>query len=120
MAKLKHVWSLDISGTIRAGALSPQTSYAAYLVYKFEDEVGFNYRPSEVSIGVCDVELDQRFAVVVLEDEVSIEILPSNVEEDLKQHYGEALNNLPSNAEDDHLRLPDDYYLELQLLGCGA
>ncbi|WMV51347.1 hypothetical protein MTR67_044732, partial [Solanum verrucosum] len=47
VAKLKRIWSVDIGGTIRAGVLSPWTSYAAYLAYKFEDEIGFNYRPSE-------------------------------------------------------------------------
>lgn len=116
VAKLKHVWSLDIWGTIRAAILSPRTSYTVHLVYKFEDEVGFNYRPSEVSVGTFGVELNKRFAILVPEDEESIEILPSDVEEELKQHYEEALHNLASDAEDYHPGLPDDYYLALQHL----
>ena len=67
VAKLKRIWSVDIGGTIRARVLSPRKSYAAYLVYKFEDEFGFNYRPSEVLVGVFGVELDKRLATLVPE-----------------------------------------------------
>ncbi|KAM3377450.1 F-box protein PP2-B10 [Capsicum galapagoense] len=64
VAKLKQVWWLEIRGTIRVGVLSPRTSYAAYLVYKLENEFGFHYRPSEVSVGVLDVKLDKQFATL--------------------------------------------------------
>nr|XP_016468908.1 PREDICTED: F-box protein PP2-B10-like isoform X1 [Nicotiana tabacum] len=65
VAELILVWWLEIWGTIRAGILSPQTSYVAYLVYKLEDEFGFHYRPSEISVGVSGVEFDKRFAFLV-------------------------------------------------------
>ncbi|XP_055814814.1 putative F-box protein PP2-B12 [Solanum dulcamara] len=117
VAKLKRFWSVDIEGTIRAGVLSPQTSYAAYLVYKFEDEFGFSYRPSKVSVGVFGVELDKRFAILVPEGEESIYSLPSDLENELKKVYEEAvLSNLPSDTEDNDTGLPVDIYLALQHL----
>lgn len=67
VAELIHVWWLDIRGKIRAGMLSPRTSYTAYLVYKLEDEYGFIYRPSEVSVGISGVEVDTRLAFLVPE-----------------------------------------------------
>ncbi|MCD9559021.1 hypothetical protein HAX54_016737 [Datura stramonium] len=67
VGELKHVWWLEIRGTIRAGVLSPRTSYAAYLVYKLEHEFGFHYRPSELSVGFIGVELNKRFAFLVPE-----------------------------------------------------
>ncbi|KAF3650404.1 F-box protein like [Capsicum chacoense] len=61
VAQLQHVWWLEIRGTIRVDVLSPR---AAYLVYKLENEYGFHYRPSEVSVGVLGVELDKQFATL--------------------------------------------------------
>ncbi|PHT41685.1 hypothetical protein CQW23_20539 [Capsicum baccatum] len=65
VAKLKRVWWLEIRGTIRVGVLSPRTSYVAYIVYKLKNDHGFHFRPSEVSVGVCGVELDTQFAFLV-------------------------------------------------------
>ncbi|KAF3667320.1 hypothetical protein T459_02660 [Capsicum annuum] len=65
VAKLNQVWVLDIQGTIRAGVLSPQTSYSAYLVYKFEDVYGFYHRPLVVSVGVSGFQLDQRITFML-------------------------------------------------------
>ncbi|WMV51348.1 hypothetical protein MTR67_044733 [Solanum verrucosum] len=117
VAELKRVWSVDIGGTIRAGVLSPRTSYEAYLVYMFGDEFGFSYRPSEVSVGVSGVKLDKRFAILVPEDEESIYNLPPDLEDRLKKVYEQAVrSNLPSDAEDDDPGLRDDIYLALQHL----
>ncbi|KAK4370047.1 hypothetical protein RND71_009522 [Anisodus tanguticus] len=62
VAMLEYVFWLEIWGTIRAGSLSPFTSYVAYLVYKLENKLGFNYRPSEVSVGIPAIESETRFA----------------------------------------------------------
>ncbi|MCD9559024.1 hypothetical protein HAX54_016740 [Datura stramonium] len=58
VVKLKHVVLLDIQVKVRAGVQSPQTSYAAYLVYKFE-ELGVFYTKNEdgcIEIHVQEVE----------------------------------------------------------------
>ncbi|KAM7256808.1 hypothetical protein ACFE04_012549 [Oxalis oulophora] len=48
-ALLNCVWWLDVKGKIEARKLSPQTLYAAYLVFKFVDgKVGFNRRPVQL------------------------------------------------------------------------
>ncbi|XP_047250919.1 putative F-box protein PP2-B12 isoform X2 [Capsicum annuum] len=65
VVKLRRVWWLEIRGTIRVGVLSPRTSYVAYIVYKLKNDHGFHFRPSEVSVGVCGVELDTQFAFLV-------------------------------------------------------
>nr|XP_016447490.1 PREDICTED: putative F-box protein PP2-B12 [Nicotiana tabacum] len=70
VAQLKIVWWLEIWGTIKAGILSPLTSYTAYFVYKFKDGYGFNHRPSEVSVGISGVESGNvRFAFLHPDDE---------------------------------------------------
>ncbi|XP_006361503.1 putative F-box protein PP2-B12, partial [Solanum tuberosum] len=57
VAQLKFVRWLQIWGTIRAGILSPLTSYTAYFVYKLEDDsYGFDTRHMEVSVGISGVE----------------------------------------------------------------
>ncbi|MCD7457431.1 hypothetical protein HAX54_035079 [Datura stramonium] len=56
VAQLEFIRWLEIWGTIRAGTLSPQTSYTAYFVYKFEDDYGFDIRHMEVSVGISGVE----------------------------------------------------------------
>ncbi|XVE78956.1 hypothetical protein DITRI_Ditri14bG0019900 [Diplodiscus trichospermus] len=51
VAKLKHVWWLEIRGKISTSKLSVDTNYAAYLVFKLlEEAFGFDYHPAEVSI----------------------------------------------------------------------
>ncbi|KAH0745522.1 hypothetical protein KY285_007179 [Solanum tuberosum] len=57
VAQLKFVRWLQIWGTIRAGILSPLTSYTAYFVYKLgDDSYGFDTRHMEVSVGISGVE----------------------------------------------------------------
>ncbi|KAF3650400.1 hypothetical protein FXO37_18482 [Capsicum annuum] len=118
VAKLRHVWWLEIRGTIRVGVLSPRTSYAAYLVYKLKNDNGFQYRPSEVSVEVCGVELDKQFAFLEPEGRPqrncygSVYAMSSATEEELEQldnDYEESVYNLPSDAEDDMGLHNDDY-----------
>ncbi|KAM3377456.1 putative F-box protein PP2-B12 isoform X1 [Capsicum galapagoense] len=118
VAKLRHVWWLEIRGTIRVGVLSPRTSYAAYLVYKLKNDNGFQYRPSEVSVEVCGIELDKQFAFLEPEGRPqrncygSVYAMSSATEEELEQldnDYEESAYNLPSDAEDDMGLHNDDY-----------
>ncbi|KAH7573066.1 hypothetical protein ACOSP7_006496 [Xanthoceras sorbifolium] len=51
VAELNFVWWLDVRGRIDAKNLSPNTTYAAYLVYKFsKPNHGFETRPVELSV----------------------------------------------------------------------
>ncbi|OMO93075.1 hypothetical protein CCACVL1_06641 [Corchorus capsularis] len=51
VAELKHVWWLDVKGTIETKILSPQTTYVAYLVYKFAtSKSGFDKRPVDLHV----------------------------------------------------------------------
>ncbi|WJX27475.1 hypothetical protein P8452_16288 [Trifolium repens] len=54
VAKLRNVWWFHIHGMINMLALSPNTQYAAYLVFKMVDAYGFQNQdyPVELSIGV--------------------------------------------------------------------
>ncbi|KEH42966.1 putative phloem protein [Medicago truncatula] len=52
VAQLLKVWWLDISGTINTLSLSPNTQYAAYLVFKMIEAEGFQNCPIELSVGV--------------------------------------------------------------------
>jgi hypothetical protein len=51
VAELLEVWWLGIRGTINILALSPNTQYAAYLVFKMIDAQGFQNCPIELSVG---------------------------------------------------------------------
>ncbi|XVF69557.1 hypothetical protein PTKIN_Ptkin11bG0091000 [Pterospermum kingtungense] len=51
VAKLNHVWWLEIHGKISTSKLSLDTNYAAYLVFKLSEEAfGFDGHPAEVSL----------------------------------------------------------------------
>ncbi|XP_022754225.1 putative F-box protein PP2-B8 [Durio zibethinus] len=50
VAKLNHVWWLEIRGKISTYKLSLHTNYAAYLVFKLRYAFGFDYHPVEVSL----------------------------------------------------------------------
>jgi hypothetical protein len=52
VANLRLVWWLEIRGMINNLALSPNTQYAAYLVYKLIDGYGFENLPVDLSVGV--------------------------------------------------------------------
>ncbi|XP_020207516.1 F-box protein PP2-B10 [Cajanus cajan] len=77
VARLYAVCWLDINGNINMRVLSPNTHYAAFLVFKMIDASGFHHAPVALSVGivggsstskyVCldpnleDDELDERF-----------------------------------------------------------
>ncbi|XP_022756203.1 F-box protein At2g02240-like [Durio zibethinus] len=50
VAKLNHVWWLEIRGKISTYKLSLHTNYAAYLVFKLRYAFGFDNHPVEVSL----------------------------------------------------------------------
>jgi hypothetical protein len=52
VAKLRLVWWLEIRGMINNLSLSPNTQYAAYLVFKMIDSYGFENLPVDLSVGV--------------------------------------------------------------------
>ena len=52
VAYLRHVRWLEIRGMINNLALSPNTQYAAYLVFKMFGSYGFRNCPLELTIGV--------------------------------------------------------------------
>jgi len=52
VAKLLHVRWLEIHGKINTCALSPNTRYAAYLVFKMIDASGFENHPVDLLVGV--------------------------------------------------------------------
>ncbi|XP_058744406.1 F-box protein PP2-B10-like [Vicia villosa] len=52
IAKLCHVWWFEIRGTINTLALSPNTQYAAYLVFKMIDDYGFENETVDLTVGV--------------------------------------------------------------------
>jgi hypothetical protein len=52
VAKLCYVWWLEIRGMINTLALSPNTQYGAYLVFKMIDPRGFENLPVDLTVGV--------------------------------------------------------------------
>ena len=52
VAYLRRVWWLGIRWLINMLALSPNTQYAAYLVFKMNDAQGFHNCPLELSVSV--------------------------------------------------------------------
>ncbi|KEH42833.1 F-box protein PP2-B10 [Medicago truncatula] len=52
VAKLCLVYSLEIRGMINTLSLSPNTQYAAYLVFKMINAYGFDNEPMDLSVGV--------------------------------------------------------------------
>ncbi|TKY52052.1 F-box protein PP2-B10 [Spatholobus suberectus] len=52
VAKLRNVCWLEIRGGISSLALSPNTRYAAYLVFKMINAYGFRNRPVELSVNI--------------------------------------------------------------------
>lgn len=61
MAELISVCWLEIDGKINTSMLSPNTTYAAYVVFKWTvGAYGFEYHPAEVSIGTSGDESETR------------------------------------------------------------
>ncbi|PHT64225.1 hypothetical protein T459_31895 [Capsicum annuum] len=142
VAKLDYDWCLDIQGTIRAGVLSPRTSYAAYFVYKLKNESEFHLRPVNVSVGIFGVKLETRLAFLVpvkdrpqhrnhidaedvSEPKPKPEQLDDDFEESIAEKYRRLLDRLwqhiPENATGSvrsivqRPKLRDDGWLEVEL-----
>ncbi|XP_038717602.1 putative F-box protein PP2-B2 [Tripterygium wilfordii] len=64
VAKLRYVWWLDIKARIETKVLSPETTYAAYFVFKFvKSRHGFNRRPVELCVNVEGSECKEKHRV---------------------------------------------------------
>ncbi|KAF3617705.1 putative multiple myeloma tumor-associated protein 2 -like protein [Capsicum annuum] len=121
VAQLKIVWWLEIWGTIRAGILSPLTSYAAYFVYKLEEDFyGFDTRYMEVSVGISGVESEMQVAYLhpepqyVPEDSYESPYTPPSP----YQVFARMEDLGPWPAESDNFTFPklrDDGWFELEL-----
>ncbi|MED6174996.1 hypothetical protein PIB30_074297 [Stylosanthes scabra] len=72
VAQLIHVWWFEIRGVMSTIALTPNTHYAAYLVFNLEDfNYGFENCPVEVSISILGGETSTKNLVLQPEsDEV--------------------------------------------------
>ncbi|KAI8031806.1 F-box protein PP2-B1 [Camellia lanceoleosa] len=61
VAELISVCWLEIHGKIKTSMLSPNTTYAAYLVFKSTEEAyGFEYQPAEVTVGITGGESETQ------------------------------------------------------------
>ncbi|XP_028102455.1 putative F-box protein PP2-B12 [Camellia sinensis] len=61
VAELVSVCWLEIHGKIKTSMLSPNTTYAAYLVFKSTEEAyGFEYQPAEVTVGITGGESETQ------------------------------------------------------------
>jgi len=76
VAELLKVWWLDIRGMINILALSPNTQYAAYLVFKMIDAQGFQNCPIELSVGVEGSHSSTK--IVCLDPNVEVEGMQHN------------------------------------------
>lgn len=56
VAELLRVCWLEIRGKIKTSLLSPDTTYAAYLVFIWNDAYGFDYKPAEGEVGMSGQE----------------------------------------------------------------
>uniref|UniRef100_K7N4Z4 F-box domain-containing protein n=1 Tax=Glycine max TaxID=3847 RepID=K7N4Z4_SOYBN len=52
VARLRAVCWFDITGRMNTRVLSPNTNYAAFLVFKMIDAGGFHYDPAVLSVGI--------------------------------------------------------------------
>jgi len=94
VAKLVDVCWLEIRGVINTIVLSPNTQYAAYVVFKMIDAWGFQNRPVELSVGV---EGGQSSTKIVC--------LDPNVEEEGRQHNRAVGLQRPSVRSDGWLEI---------------
>ncbi|KAJ7978223.1 F-box protein PP2 [Quillaja saponaria] len=75
VAKLNDVCWLEIRGKIKISMLSSATRYAAYLVFKMIDAIGFDHHPAEVSVGILGVSSTKSVC------------LDPDIEERARQHF---------------------------------
>ncbi|KAL1367830.1 hypothetical protein HN51_021943 [Arachis hypogaea] len=65
VARLEHVWWLEIRGVLSTLVLTPNTHYAAYLVFSMEeDRIGFQDCPVELSIGMLGGEASTKNVIL--------------------------------------------------------
>ncbi|RYR25391.1 hypothetical protein Ahy_B02g059106 isoform A [Arachis hypogaea] len=65
VARLEHVWWLEIRGVLSTLVLTPNTHYAAYLVFSMEeDRIGFQHCPVELSIGMLGGEASTKNVIL--------------------------------------------------------
>ncbi|XP_015056634.1 putative F-box protein PP2-B12 [Solanum pennellii] len=108
VAWLELVWWFQILGTIRAGILSPLTSYTAYLVYKLEDySYGSDARNVEVSVEFCGVKsANVRFLFLDPDHPSNMELDHKPVPKLRKDGWFELeLGNFSTENEDDCIEL---------------
>lgn len=61
VAELIIVWWLEIRGKIKTSMLSPNTTYAAYFIFKMADDFsGFGFPTVNVSVGITGEDTDKR------------------------------------------------------------
>jgi hypothetical protein len=72
VAKLVDVCWLEIRGVINTIVLSPNTQYAAYVVFKMIDAWGFQNCPVELSVGVEGGQSSTK--IVCLDPNVEVEV----------------------------------------------
>ncbi|XP_052476411.1 F-box protein PP2-B11 isoform X4 [Gossypium raimondii] len=64
VAELKEVWWLDVKGTIETKILSPNTTYVAYLVYKFSSSrYGFEKKPVDLHVELGESDAGRTFRI---------------------------------------------------------
>ncbi|GAU20606.1 hypothetical protein TSUD_33420 [Trifolium subterraneum] len=82
VAKLNHVWWLEIREMINTVALSPNTRYGAYLVLKITGFHGFENLPVDLSVGVAGCNSSTK--VVCFDPNMEPYLVPHNRSERLR------------------------------------
>lgn len=111
MAELRTVNWLEIEGRIRTKILTPNTSYAAYLVMKSSHRAyGLDSTPSEVSIGIGN-KVNRAKAYLCIKDENK-----RNME---TLFYGNRRNRVIQEQEDGgNIQVPskrEDGWMEIEI-----
>ena len=76
VADLREVWWVEIRGVMSTLALYPNTQYAAYLVFKMVEPVGFQNRnsfrnrPVQLSVGISGGEASTLFGLTFFKKKV--------------------------------------------------
>jgi hypothetical protein len=110
VAELVSVWMLDISGEIKTRVLSPNTQYAAYLVFKMFDAQGFQNCPQELSVGVRG---SHKSTKTVLLDP-NVEAMPPTIKSILLGHaWTRTMHNRVEGLQRPSLR--SDGWLEIEM-----
>ncbi|GAU50093.1 hypothetical protein TSUD_28810 [Trifolium subterraneum] len=107
VAKLIYVWWLEIRGMINTVALSPNTRYGVYLVFKMNDFHGFENLPVDLSVGVEGGNSSTK--IVCLDPNMEPYLVPHN-----RWHHGlRDLQNSVAGLQRPSLR--SDGWLEIEM-----